>query len=243
MNISRDRCASVSWTEGNKLRALVCASCALAAAAGQARAEDPKIAGPSSFVRVLHAIPAGSKVDVSIDGNKTLNDYEFGGLSKYLRVSPGRHTFRITTNNPSRVMLSGSANLRGGSFYTIIARGTPFRPRLSVANESAGTVPYNRSRVSVYHLSPGSPRLDVLGYTAAGGAYRLLRGIGYGQSRNAGIASVPMTIKLRANGRVIKTVTGFEPRAGRRYSAFVIGRIGGVGNKKFQVLLDASASQ
>jgi hypothetical protein len=46
-------------------------------------------------------------------------------------------------------------------------------------------------------------------------------------------------VRLQVNGRTIKTITGFEPRAGRKYSAYAIGRIG----QNFRVLADVSASQ
>lgn len=207
-----------------------------------ARAADPKIAGPTAFVRVLHAVPAGPKVDVYIDGTRRLNDVQFGSISKYMRVSAGYHRFRVTTNNPTRTLLSGARTLRRGDFYTVAAHGSPLRPRLVATNESQGRMAYGRARLTAYHFSPGAPPVDVIATTKTGRTYRLFSRLRYGQTRAAFVPAVPLTIRLRANGRTIKTITGVHPRAGRRYAAFAIGQMGARVDP-FRVLLDVSASQ
>ena len=207
-----------------------------------ARADDPKIAGPNSFLRVLHAVPLGPKVDVFIDGTKRLNDVEFGSISKYLRLSSGYHSFRITSNNPSRTLFAGSRSLQRGDFYVLSAYGSPFRPRLVLSNESQGRMAYGRARLTAYHLAPGAAPVDVVAYTSTGRAIRIFSRLRFGQSRAAFVPAVPMTIQVRSNGRILKTITGVTPHAGRRYAAFAIGRVFQEPDT-FIVLLDVSASQ
>ncbi len=204
-----------------------------------ARAEDPKIAGPNSFLRVLHAVPGGPKVDVFIDGQKKLNDVTFGSMSKYLRLSSGYHVFSVKSNNPSRTLVQGARNLRADDFYTLGAYASHSRTRLFALDDSLGSVPSSQARITFAHLSPGAPPVDVVATTKTGRSYLLLRKLGYGHMRAANVPAVPMTITLRYRGGILKTVPNVEPRAGRKYSAYAIGRIG----QNFQVLLEPSASQ
>ena len=204
-----------------------------------AHAKDPKIAGPNSFVRVLHAVNDGPKVDVFIDGTKRLNDVTFNSISKYLRVSSGYHSVRIQANNPSRTLLSSRPYFRNGDFYTLTAWGRPTAPRLLNFNDAGGNVAYNKARITFFHLSPGSPPLSVIGTTKTGRTYRIVSSIAYGQIKASYVPAVPMTLRLVANGRTIRTLTGVAPRAGRKYAAYVMGRI----NNNFVVNLDVTASQ
>jgi hypothetical protein len=206
---------------------------------GPVRADDPNIAGPNSFVRVMHAVAGGPKVDIFIDGQKKLNDVEFSAVTKYLRLPSGYHTFRITTNNPTRTMFSRGITLRNGDFYTLGAYGTWTRPRLLTFNDSAGSVAYSTARFTFFNLSPGSPPLDGYATNANGRVYRLFRRLRYGQTRAVYIPAVPMTFTFKVNGRTVKTVPGEEPRAGRKYAAYIIGRYG----QSFRVQTDVTASQ
>lgn len=192
-----------------------------------------------SFVRVLHALPGGPKVDFYFDGQKTLNDYRFGGNSKYVKVPSGYRRISVRSNDPARTLFSRTPRLRPNDFYTGIAWGTPSRPRFTLHNDSAGNVPFNRARITFFHLSPGLPPVDVVGTTQTGRSYRFLRGLRYGQIRYAHVPAVPMTIRLVAYGRTVKTYTGAEPRAGRKYSAYAIGRP----RESFNLFLDTTASQ
>jgi hypothetical protein len=205
-----------------------------------AHAEDPFIPGPNSFVRILHAVTGGPKVDVYIDGDKQLNDVEFSAITKYLRVSSGRHSFRIDTNNPSRTLVNFTHTLRNGDFYTVAAFGTPARPILRAFNDSTGMVPFNRSRITFYNLSTGGPSFDVRATIKQNGdMLRIARGVRFGQGRAAITPALPQSLRLLAGSRTLKTITGAEPRAGRKYAAYAVGRV----ERNYKVMLVNAASQ
>ncbi|PQV64691.1 protein of unknown function (DUF4397) [Abditibacterium utsteinense] len=202
---------------------------------GAARAQS------DSFVRVLHGLSLASKVDVYLDGKKTFNDLEFGGLTKYLRVPAGQHSFRVQSNNPSRTLLSVTRSFRAYDFQTLGIYGTVNRPRVLNANDSAGTPAYGRAQLTAYHLSPGLPAFDVVAYVPGGDILPLIRNVRYGQTRRANIPAFPMTIRIvrRGTTSILKTMTGADPRAGRKYALYAIGRPA----RNFKTLLDVTASQ
>jgi hypothetical protein len=212
----------------------------LGAATMVAEADDPKIAGPNSFVRVLHAVPGGPKVDVYIDGQKQLNDVTFGELSKYIRIPAGYHQVRVTSNNPTRTLLSWKKLTRNNDFYTLGMYGPTYKVRPLSYSDSAGYPAYGKARISAFHLAPGTPVVDVYGDVhKTRTSYRLFRNLRYGQIKVANAPAMPMTIRLVSRGHTIKTITGASPRAGRKYDLFAIGRE----RVNFQVKLDPAASQ
>jgi hypothetical protein len=217
----------------------ICTFLALAANL-PAYAADPYIPGPNSFVRVLHAVSSGSKVDVYVDGDKIWNDVEFSAITKYIRVPSGTHSFRIETNNPSRTLISTTRNLRGGDFYTLGAFGTPARPRSFAHNDSQGAVPYNRANITFFNLATGGPSFDVRATIKQNGDMRYItRGVRYGQAKTATTQALPQSLRLLSRGRTLKTITGAEPRAGRKYAAYAIGRV----ERNYKVMLVTAGSQ
>lgn len=214
---------------------------AILAATGATVPTDVAHAQSDSFVRVLHGMALASKVDVFLDGKKTFNDLEFGGLTKYLRVPAGQHSLRVQSNNPSITLLSVNRNFRAYDFHTLGIWGTAYRPRVLNAVDSAGTPAYGRAQLTAYNLSPGLPPFDVVAYVPGGDILPLIRNVRYGQTKRANIPAFPMTIRLvrRGTTSILKTITGADPRAGRKYALYAMGRPA----RNFKVHLDVTASQ
>lgn len=195
---------------------------------------------PKSFVRVLHAISNSPKVDVYLDGQKKLNDVTFDSISKYLRIPSGYHSFRITSNNPTRTLVSGARNFAPNHFYTVGVFGRLRSPKLFAADDTLGRVPTGRAMLTVYHLAPGAPPMNMTGTIRGTRVVTFLRGLSYSRRTSVALPNVPMTLRFtRANGDVLKTVLGVSPRAGSKYAAYVIGNV----SRNFKVLLDPTATQ
>lgn len=188
----------------------------------------------SSYVRVLHALSQGQKVDVYIDGKKIFNDTEFGAITKYGRLPAGYHHIQIKTNSPARTIASTSWTLRPGNYYTLGIYGTPRRLRLLTENDTAGAPAYASARLTAYHLSPGLPTFDVVGFVRGGEILSLIRNVRYGQAKSANIPAIPMTVRLVRDGRILKTLTGVRPLSGRRYAAYALGRP----SRNFKLIVD-----
>lgn len=214
----------------------------MAMAPSAARADEPRIEG-ATFVRLLHGVSGQSgsapKVDLFVDGEKKLNDVEFGTLSKYLRLPSGRHTVSMWTNSPARLLLSGERLFGQGAFSTLGAYGTPQRARLLTVEDSRGPALVRQARLAVFNLSPGSPALEILASSKSGGTYILARRVRYGRTASSSVDAEPTTLRVRMAGRTLQSINTFEPRGGERYSAYVIGRAG----ENLRVVIGTSASQ
>ena len=194
-----------------------------------------------SYVRLLHAMPRGPKVDVYIDGAKKFNDADFGSLSKYIALPAGYHSFSIVTNaepkQPERTLLSRARTLRGGSYYTVGPYGVKEQPKLLAFSDSSGGLQADTARLTLFHLSPGAPPFDVYAVTQTGRTYRLATRLKYGQIRAIYVPPVPMTIRFMVGRSVYKTVTDVAPRAATKYDIFALGRVG----QNFRVVMEDAA--
>jgi hypothetical protein len=223
------------------VRKLIFIAAALAGAlmTSNARADDPNLKGPTAFLRALHGVSGSDKVDVYIDGQKKLNDVEFAHVTKYIRLPSGTHTFRIVRNSNNQTLWTGTRVLRTGDFYTLGVYGTRKKAEPFLANDSSGNPGRMQSRLTLYQFSPGSPPLDVYGYTKTGRVFHFYNDVHYGQIKPANTRLVPMEIRIASGGRVIKTERNFAPQAGRHYAAYVLGESG----KNFAFMVDKVASQ
>lgn len=218
---------------------LIGISLACWSATSPARADDPKIQGPTAFLRALHGISGGDKMDLYIDGEKKLNDIEFAHVTKYLRLKSGYHTFRFVNNRNNRTVWIGKRLLRTGDFYTLGAYGTRYNAKPFLADDSSGNPGRMQSRLTLYQFSPGLEPVEVFGHTKTGRTFRFYRSVRYGQIKPANAKLVPMELRILSGGKVIKTERNFAPQAGRHYAAYVLGEKG----KNFTFMVDKAGSQ
>lgn len=216
----------------NSKRLMLLAIVLLISPGTPARAQD-------SFVRILHGLALTGKIDISIDGEKRFNDFEFGGLSRYLRLDNGPHSILIQTNNPTRTVLSIERRFKPYDFHTLGIYGTPRALRVLDADDSNGNPAFDRAQLTAYNLSPGSAPFDVVTFLPGGPTLTLLRNVRYGHPQRANIPAFSMTVRLVRRGRILKTLKGASPRAGRKYALYAIGRE----SRNFKALLDVTASQ
>jgi hypothetical protein len=125
-----------------------------------------------SYVRVLHASPDAPAVDVYVENETFLTNFSFGNVSDYVVLSPGNYSLTITAaGDREAVVFDGTVSLEPGA-RTIAAAGE-LRPNTATEFElvswadDATQPAEDEAAVSVVHLSPDAPAVDV---TTADGA-------------------------------------------------------------------------
>lgn len=184
----------------------------------------------TSYLRVAHASPDAPAVDVAVDNETVLTNVSFGAVSEYMALDSGNHTVTITANGTDTVVFEDTVTLDRRTVTTLAASGEvsedadmAFEP--VTYNDNAWTPAENESAVSVIHLSPDAPAVDV---TANDGAVVLADNLSYQDASD--YVSVPEgthTVEIRENtadenGTVVATVnvTVEEESA---YSALALG--------------------
>jgi hypothetical protein len=199
-----------------------------------------------TYVRMLHGLTNGPKVDFYLDGKKHLNDQNYGDISKYLRLPNGRHHFQVRASEAPHFSPLSDYRSSYGDFFTVVPYGTVSNPHLLVLREDAGRPMrqwMNHARVFVCNLSPSARRCNVrISYN--GGRFRpFIRSLNYGQVKTAYSPAGTATVQVRVGTNVVRTVM-VNMRPGRRHSMFLIGKIGSTAeNSAFKLIHEDAASQ
>jgi len=206
-----------------------------------AKAKTTKARG-TAYVRVLHAIAGGPRVDVYVDGKKTLDDVAFKTISDYMAVPSGQRAFSINAATKTDVLLTEKKNLVADKYYTVAATTTAGKPSFFVQNESTGTMKDGLAQIRVFHLAAGAPAVDITTPSARknakGGYARLMTNLAFKKTKsNSRVTPKTYTLQVRAGEKLLKEVPNVQIEAGKRYSVFAVGKADGVGDEAFDVLV------
>ncbi len=118
----------------------------------------------NAFVRVVHASPEAGTVDVFVDGNALLTNFEFSKVTDYVPLPAGSHEIKVAPagKGASAAVITQTVSVNAGLPYTVAAIGTKDTGFSLQAFADNNLVPNNgMARVRVYHLSPNAGPVDV----------------------------------------------------------------------------------
>lgn len=229
---------------------------AVGAVAQSAQQSDdaPEDEQQTSYLRVVHASPDAPAVNVSVDNETVLSDVPFGAVSDYLSLQAGTYNVTIAAaEDPDTVVFEGEVTLDPASVTTVAASGeisedaaTSFEPVFF--DDNAVEPGANESALSVVHLSPDAPTVDV---TAADGDVVLADNVSFQNASD--YVTVPAgdyTVEIRAatednDGEVVTTVDA-SLENGTAYSAMAVGYLNpdeAPADTPFEVLLTEDATK
>lgn len=202
----------------------------------------------TAYVRVLHAIAGGPRVDVYVDGKKTLDDVAFKTISDYMAVPSGQRTFSINAATKTEALLTEKKNLVADKFYTVAATTTAGKPSFFVQNESTGKMKEGQAQIRVFHLAAGAPAVDITTPStrknAKGGYARIVpAGLAFKKTSSRQITPRTYTLQVRAGEKLLKEVPNVQVEAGKRYSVFALGKADGTGDQAFDVLVKTAGAK
>jgi hypothetical protein len=194
-------------------------------------------------VRAVHAIPdiAGSPVDVFVNGAKIVT-FDFFTATDYLPLTAGTYDVRVTLaggDPATEAVIQANVSVEGGKEYSIIARGTGGNFGASVLEDDNSRPVPGQARVRVAHFSPDAPAVDIFlnGERSPVTDLSFLSATGYLDvppgDYEIGVAP--------AGGSPIYTTTA-TIEAGKVYTAWANGLLGGSGAQAFKVTPTIDAS-
>lgn len=119
----------------------------------------------AGLVTVVHGIP-GATVDVYVNGDLTLEDFEPGTITDPLELPEGSYDIEIFAADADPEaddpVVSGSADLAAGANVSIVAHlDADGNPTLSVFANDTSTIAAGEARITVRHTA-AAPAVDVL---------------------------------------------------------------------------------
>lgn len=218
-----------------------------ATAAKAKTTKQPRARG-TAYVRVLHAIAGGPRVDVYVDGKKTLDDVAFKTISDYMAVPSGQRTLSINSATKTEALVSEKKNLVADKYYTVAATTTAGKPSFFVQNESSGKMKEGQAQIRVFHLAAGAPPVDITtpstNKNAKNGYARIVpAGLAFKKTSSRQITPRTYTLQVRAGDKLLKEVPNVQIEAGKRYSVFAVGKADGAGDEAFDVIVKTAGAK
>ncbi|MCS6841327.1 MAG: DUF4397 domain-containing protein [Roseiflexus sp.] len=183
-------------------------------------------------VRAVHASPDAPNVDILVNGTLAFTNVPFRAVSNYALLPPGTYNLKVVPSGASGpIAINVDVTVEAGKDYTVAATGllTEITPLVLVDDNSAPAA--GNAHVRFVHLSPNAPAVDV---AVAGGGPVIFSNISF---REAGAYTpIPagtynLEIRLAGTNTVVLSVPGVNLRAGKVYTAYAFGLVGGTGNQ------------
>jgi hypothetical protein len=181
-------------------------------------------------VRVIHASPDASAVDVYADDTKVLTNVPYKGSSDYLPVPAGPHNFKVyaTGANPAsdEPVIDADATVAAGKDYTVVAVGKLADIQAAVFEDNNAAPAAGKAHVRVIHASPDAPAVDV----AVTGGPVLFSNLAFPNSAGPSpVDAGTYDLEVRAAGTttVALPINGVQLQAGKIYTVLAVGLLNG----------------
>jgi minor extracellular serine protease Vpr len=181
-------------------------------------------------VRAVHASPDAPNVDVLVNDTPAFTNVPFRAVSNYALLPPGTYNLKVVPAGASApVVINADVTVEAGKDYTVAATGllAGIAPLVLVDDNSA-PAPGN-AHVRFIHLSPNAPAVDV---AVAGGGPVIFSNVSFRQV--GAYTPVPagtynLEVRLAGTNTVVLSIPGVNLRAGKVYTAYAFGLVGGTG--------------
>ena len=115
-------------------------------------------------IRVAHLSPDAPAVDIYIDGKKRLTNVPYEGVSDYVALPQGAHTFEVRatgTTPDSPAAFKESAQLGAGKAYTVAAVGKVAQLKGAIYSDSLNPPAAGKAKIRMLHAAPDLGRVDL----------------------------------------------------------------------------------
>jgi len=191
---------------------------------------------PAAEIQVIHNAVGADAVDVYLDEDLALDNFEFRTATNYgLAVAGEAYEFAVAPPNSQSAndaIFKKDLTFRVGNTYTIIASGiVGGSPGFDLfVNENARRAAFNSANVepNLFHGAPGAPEVDV---TTLGGIPVLFDNVQFGEF--ADYLSVPpanylISVTTADNSQVVQSYRAdFALLGGEAFTVFASGLLGG----------------
>ncbi len=116
-----------------------------------------------SLVRIVHASPDASAVDIYINEEQVVSGIVFADATDYLSVPEGSNSVEIYeagTKGEKDPLITASVNVQGGMAYTVVAANTLQKLELEILKDDM-EVTNGKAKIRMSHLSPDAPVVNV----------------------------------------------------------------------------------
>ncbi|ALS25744.1 DUF4397 domain-containing protein [Paenibacillus cisolokensis] len=197
-------------------------------APGMTRAEQAP-----ARVRLLHASPDTSAVDIYVNGSAVATSVSFKDVTPYLNVQPGTYQLEIRPADNGTARLFQALTVQEGNAYTVAAGGNAGQLKLFVYEDNLAPVS-GKSSLRFIHLAPNTPGIDI----SSKNGPLLFKTEGFGAATaytNLKPGKVDLQIVTSGETRTMLEINGVSLQEDSVYTILAVGL--GDGNPPIEALL------
>jgi Domain of unknown function (DUF4397) len=195
-----------------------------------------------AMVRVVHLSADTPKVDLYVDGTRTLAGVPFKTASRYRSLPAGAHTLAVRPAGSaptSTPLASVRVSVRAGTPYSAVLLGPTAQLKAVVVKDDFSAPPAGRAKLRVIDAAPQSPPLDI----AVAGGRVLFRDLRFGEvTPFITVAAGSFGMEVRAAGTSRVLFTQGEARMPAGMIVTLAGTITAAGRIETLPILDAAGA-
>ncbi len=179
-------------------------------------------------VMAIHASPDAPAVDLIVDGAVAGSGLAFPNNTPYLGVPSGVRSVKLNLAGTSTTVLTASLPTAPGATYSVFACDSVAKLGLVVLTDNLAAPASGMAHVRFVHLSPNAPAVDV---AVKNGPVLFGNTPFKGYSAFTPVASgtYDLEVRLAGTSTVVLPLPGISLQAGRIYTVFAKGFVGGTG--------------
>jgi hypothetical protein len=198
------------------------------AAAGCRRDDTPVTPVPKARVMAIHASPNAPAVDLLVDNVVAGTALAYPGNTGYLGVSAGTRNLKINVTGTSTTVINADLPLSTGASYSVFACDSVSKIAPLVLTDDLTAPASGMAHVRFVHLSPNAPAVDVA-VTSGPVLFANKSFKQYSSFTPVAAGTYNLEVRPAGSSTVVLPLPGITLQAGRIYTVFAKGFLGGAG--------------
>ncbi len=191
--------------------------------------DNPTAPTAKANVMVVHASPNAPAVDLLVDNTVAASGLEFPNNTTYLPVDAGSRNVKVNVAGTSTTVINADLTLTASTNYTVFAVDSVSKISTVVLTDNLASPATGKAHVRFVHLSPDAPAVNV---TLTDGTI-VFGNRAFKQSTDfTPLDAGTYNLQVRdaaTNSAVVLNLNGIALQAGKIYTVFAKGFLGGAG--------------
>jgi len=185
-------------------------------------------------VMVVHASPNGPAVDVRVNNAVAVSNLAYPNNTAYTAVNAGSTNLKVSPAGTTTYVIDANVNLAANTNYSVFAIDSVSKIKAAVVSDNLAAPAAGKAHVRFFHFSPNAPAVDI---AVSGGPVLFSNRTFNDQSTNNSVigftpvdaGTYNIDVRPAGSSSVVLAVPGVKFEAGKIYTVFAKGFLGGTG--------------
>lgn len=190
---------------------------------------NPMNSTQNARVMAVHASPDAPSVDLYVDDTKVGSNLPFPDATAYLIVEAGSRNVQVKVYNTSTTVIDADVDVTASKNYSVFAVDSVSKISAIVLEDNLAAPAAGKAHVRFIHLSPNAPAVNIT-LTDGTVVFGDVSFKGYEDFTPLDAGTYHLQVRDAAtNNTVVLNLPGIALQAGKIYTVFAKGFVGGAG--------------